>query len=173
MRPRASAASGRREGLSVQGHNPCPHLPPARGQAGLVPLPLPYLFSPMAVAGLSCCPRELVTKPPAFPRLNIGHQLSTIWPRSQVKQCLPGQVWGDRLGRRVPARSKASREGVLLLLPFSEASTQGPVASAFLLLWAKILSSKFWARKTGGGSGGSPTHMLAPARTPSEVLESR
>lgn len=43
----------------------------------------------------------------------------------------------------------------LLFLPFSEASAQGlwPQLLCCLLLWAKILSFKSWAVKTGDGSG--------------------
>lgn len=90
-----------------------------------------------------------------------------------MKQCLPGQRVGGQAG--APGVSKAQAAGGVLVLlpPISEASTQGPVASASLRLWAEILSFKPWA-PDGVGGGGSPTLVRrAPARAPSEVLESR
>lgn len=110
----------------------------------------------MALAGLDLCSGELQTKLLACPKPDMGHQLSATCPRSWVKQCVPGQGVGGQAGRRVPARPKAVGGVSLLFLPFSEASAQDlwPQLLCSLLLWAKILSFKSWALKTGDGSGG-------------------
>lgn len=68
-----------------------------------------------------------------------------------MKQCIPGQRVGGQAG--VPAVNKAQTAGGVLVLlpPISEASTQGPMASAALRLWAEILSFKSWAPDGLGG----------------------
>lgn len=68
-----------------------------------------------------------------------------------MKQCVPGQRVGGQAG--APGVSKAQAAGGVLVLlpPISEASTQGPVASASLRLWAEILSFKPWAPDGVGG----------------------